>query len=149
MYFSDAQSNECLVTRHILDIVATYINDDWKKLSEKLGIKVNLLLRLFRINKSNKENMIEIFKKLGNKIFWKDLKENLLLCDRDDIVQQIENESVVKISKYVIKSNLYSDQSYFTMLGLEVFTLAKMFLCSLRQCFWGEMGVIPPPGINS
>ncbi|XP_057314002.1 uncharacterized protein LOC130655282 [Hydractinia symbiolongicarpus] len=78
-----------LVLQPVLDIVAKEIHDDWKVLATSLKVRPNLILDYDKSLSTTEEKMKRCFEAKFNNISWKELKNQLIKINREDVVKML------------------------------------------------------------
>ena len=82
---------DCNAQMEILELVSELIGKDWKRLADCLGMKKPLL--------SNKVNMLDCFESRNFNIPWQELKKQLKLIKREDIIDTVIEQTTLTIGK--------------------------------------------------
>ena len=79
--------DNCNAQMTILELVSEFIGKDWKHLADCLGIT------------SNRVNMMECFNSRNFNIPWQELKKQLKLIKRRDIIDTVIEQTTLTIGK--------------------------------------------------
>ena len=86
------------VSPEVIQLVASNIGNDWKRLADTLELKCSLKRPLHR---SNERNMLKSLQKRN--IIWHELKKGLEVVNRGDIIQQIYDDFNLDSGKVNLK----------------------------------------------
>ena len=82
--------------QEVLQLVSELIDNDWASLANCLKMKKPM----FTLFMNNEEKMWECFKSRNCNIPWHELKKQLGLINRNDIISTITNETTLTVGKY-------------------------------------------------
>ena len=85
----------CNAQMAVLELVSELIGKDWKLLADCLGMKKPLLSFI----NSNKVNILDCFKSRNFNIPWQELKKQLKLIKREDIIDTVIEKTTLTIGK--------------------------------------------------
>ena len=85
----------CNVQMAVLELVSELIGKDWKLLAHCLGMKKPLLSSI----KSDEVNMLDSFKSRNFDTTWQELKKQLKLIKREDIIDAVIEQTTLPIGK--------------------------------------------------
>ena len=85
----------CNAQLAVLKLASELIGKDWELLADCLGMKKPLLSFI----NSDKVNMLDCFKSRNFNIAWQELKKQLKLIKREDIIDTIIEQTTLTIGK--------------------------------------------------
>ena len=85
----------CNAQMAALELVSELIGKDWERLADCLGMKKPPLSFI----KRNKVNMLDCFKSQNFNIPWQELKKQLKLIKRKDIIDTVIEQTTLTIGK--------------------------------------------------
>ena len=86
----------------VLQIVADKVDEgEFEKLAKYIGTEKDAVEKINIESETTKEKMLKCFEEKNDDITWKFLKIQLKKIDRFDIIENIKNETLLTIGKYL------------------------------------------------